>query len=681
METNIKDNFDRFVMRKIVFVLIMLVACHLVNAQYTDGCENPSGKKCIYVAPGGSGSGSLSSPYGSIQTAVNAMNPGDHIVLRGGTHAGCICISPSKNGDSWSSGQYNKMYSYPGEWAIIDGQDSCHTPCAGGGEPGGILLGYAVWATGNTAYDLKYWWFERLELTGGSGRSDIPGIHSAGFWGNGGPFKFRYLYIHDNQADNGGENPGGLKGQCWQDSLVEYCYFKNNGMRAGGGDNNNPANLVIYSDYNPEYIARNGFNVNDNQGHAYRNEIRYNYFEGSYASFKNKNAQFLTARPSMSSLDWQDSEYDTYGDKIHHNIFYGASVYAIGPNTDFDQIYNNIIDSNDRGIASPHEPNFGELYKIVIYNNLIRNSNSWDIRRFTDTAPPTHYGWDYNNMIENPSGCNWIECDNECSIAVGACGGGSLSEYYNTNNFFYNPSSSLFNLERTTYSASGFETQTKTAGPKIVYTTSSGSPYVGSSGADKYITRGDYSLGSGATIADGGVGGAHPYLNGVTIPSYVGAVNPDDNAWVAGVMGLRDVAVLQSMDLDDPTWIEGSGATGPVCGNGNCEAGETNTNCPDDCPSGPVCGDGTCDAGETNANCPDDCPSGPVCGDGTCDAGETNTNCPADCQIDCVHEADLPVCDGCIDTTELSAYIDKWKAGTAEINNLMTVISLWKQGC
>jgi len=654
METDINDNHCRFTMKKIIVVLIILIACHFVSAQYTDGCENPSGKKCIYVAPGGSGSGSPSSPYGSIQTAVNAMNPGDHIVLRGGTHAGCICINPSKNGDSWSSGHYNKMYSYPGEWAIIDGQDSCHTPCAGGGEPGGILLGYAVWATGNTAYDLSYWWFERLELTGGSGRSDIPGIHSAGFWGNGGPFKFRYLYVHDNQADNGGENPGGLKGQCWQDSLVEYCYFKDNGMRAGGGDNNNPANIVIYSDYNPEYIANNGFNANDNRGHAYRNEIRYNYFEGSYTGFKNKNAQFLTSR-----TNWQDAQYDTYGDKIHHNIFYGASVYAIGPNTDFDQIYNNIIDSNDRGIASPHEPNFGELYKIVIYNNLIRNSNSWDIRRFTDTVPSTHYGWDYNNMIENPGGCNWIECNNECSIAVGACGGGSLSEYYNTNNYFYNPSSTLFNLEQTTYSAAGFETQTKTAGPKIVYSDSV-NPYIGSSGADQYITDGSHSLGSGVTIANGGVGGAHPYLSGVTIPSYVGATNPDDNDWVAGVMSLRDVAILQSMDIDDPTWIEGSGSTGPVCGNGNCEAGETTTNCPADCTASPVCGDGNCDTGEDCNNCAQDC---------------------GECPVDCVHKADQQPCDGCIDTNELSDYINQWKSGTAEMVELMAVINLWKQGC
>jgi len=96
------------------------------------------------------------------------------------------------------------------------------------------------------------------------------------------------------------------------------------------------------------------------------------------------------------------------------------------------------------------------------------------------------------------------------------------------------------------------------------------------------------------------------------------------------------------------------------------------------------CGDGTCDTGETNANCPADCPVGPVCGDGTCDNSENCSTCPDDCgncTEDCIHDADLPVCDGCIDTTELSDYVNEWKTGTVSINNLMEVIALWKQGC
>ncbi len=73
-----------------------------------------------------------------------------------------------------------------------------------------------------------------------------------------------------------------------------------------------------------------------------------------------------------------------------------------------------------------------------------------------------------------------------------------------------------------------------------------------------------------------------------------------------------------------------------VCGNGQCLAGETNASCPADCPPpAPVCGDNVCEAPETTAFCPNDCPPapppGPVCGNGQCQAGESTASCPADC--------------------------------------------------
>jgi len=104
--------------------------------------------------------------------------------------------------------------------------------------------------------------------------------------------------------------------------------------------------------------------------------------------------------------------------------------------------------------------------------------------------------------------------------------------------------------------------------------------------------------------------------------------------------------------------------------------------CADSC-SAPVSGTG-CSLGETCCASVQDCVIGPMCGDSECQAGETCENCPEDCgacAIDCVHDADLPVCDGCVDTTELSAFINMWKSGSVEMVELMGVIGLWKNGC
>ncbi len=73
------------------------------------------------------------------------------------------------------------------------------------------------------------------------------------------------------------------------------------------------------------------------------------------------------------------------------------------------------------------------------------------------------------------------------------------------------------------------------------------------------------------------------------------------------------------------------GGGNPVCGNGQCEVGESQLTCPADCGGGnPVCGNGTCEAGENATSCPQDCSTG-TCGNGSCDVGENQNNCPADC--------------------------------------------------
>ena len=99
-----------------------------------------------------------------------------------------------------------------------------------------------------------------------------------------------------------------------------------------------------------------------------------------------------------------------------------------------------------------------------------------------------------------------------------------------------------------------------------------------------------------------------------------------------------------------------SGGGGPVCGNGVCESGESQANCPGDCNgAGPVCGNGSCEAGETQAGCPADCGGGADCAGKECGSpkpGVTCGSCPEGnyCHYEfyCVPKEGIctPVCEG-----------------------------------
>jgi hypothetical protein len=148
--------------------------------------------------------GSDGNAYRTIQDAINNMVVGDTIMMRGGTYlvqnlAGdeAVHIPGAKNGDSWAAGHFNTLKSYPGEWAKIDGQGNASVT--------GVVLGWYSHDKQGLS-DLKYWVFEKFEVTGGTKIASNGGEGSA-VWANGGPNKFRYLYIHDNWTTNQSENP------------------------------------------------------------------------------------------------------------------------------------------------------------------------------------------------------------------------------------------------------------------------------------------------------------------------------------------------------------------------------------------------------------------------------------------------------------------------------------------
>jgi hypothetical protein len=469
-------------------------------------------------------SGTDGNAYRTVQGAINAMDPGDDIYIRGGRYTekngndAAIDIDPSKNGtpENWSS-----LQSMAGEWAILDGGGQ-------GGLPYDVVLGYRSHdKLGND--DLKYWKFERLEITGGG---DPEGDSGAGFWGNGGPFIFRYCYIHDNKSGSEDDNPSGICGTVWQNSLIEYCWFKDNGGYAGS----NCANISIYSDYNPAAPT-----VADINHAIHSNEYRYNLVEGSSVGFKHKNIQILCDRSGY------DMENKLKGDKIHHNIFIGQDHTAIMVKQDFCQTYNNIVE----GMLAQQESG-GSVRPIILhmtcYNNTVLDDGKI---RFSVPYDPEYqpvnvhpFWWCVNNIVAN-SANTWEISAISCAARMVSEGGTiDMSDAKIDRNLIYQPEDNTqFRIGRGAGPCSDWLSVQQM---NTCYSTSNWLSYMPGlfkdvSGNDQYKTTGNFALDDSFNISNGGINLTHPYIEGLTLPSYVGAVDPNDDIWIDQVLNLRNL--------------------------------------------------------------------------------------------------------------------------------------------
>ena len=109
--------------------------------------------------------------------------------------------------------------------------------------------------------------------------------------------------------------------------------------------------------------------------------------------------------------------------------------------------------------------------------------------------------------------------------------------------------------------------------------------------------------------------GSTPYDAGLTA---LESSNPlghhfDDQAWTKTFDRTQWVLTIWfpfvTGDNGEPSlWPHSPPFPSPICGDGVCEVsrGETNANCPGDCP--PTAGNGKCEPGENTMNCPGDCP-------------------------------------------------------------------------
>lgn len=471
-------------------------------------------------------SGSDGDAYNTIQKAVNAMRSGDDIFLRGGTYylGGSGVVIPytmSGSPDNW-----NSIQSYPGEWAILDGENNMSTRA---------LLGYT--SSGDSG-PLSYWKFERLEFARADNvtenRATAIGIHH-------GPFIVRHCYFHDIGraiANPGNNNGGAIRGSTWRDSIIEYNYFRNN---------RNP-NTVYMSDIcNFSDYVDNPASVDINNARR-SNIIRYNIFEGGSEAVKFKAQQFLSLDHSGTHMTYKDK-----GDQIHHNIFinYNSRMQFW---QDFVQVHHNIFDSCGEVCTTDPSTNFREFFHATFYNNLFKNtrlvftrgSYSTSVRNYSVTGEfglYHPYSYAFNNIFEAiygkdrgilnlgihftwSSSTNWETHMNWSTVHI-------------ENNLFhgYGLNDKVITIANSKdYSVNDMEYLGRSS---FNYAMSSSGLHT--SGQD-YKTVSAYSLGrNNRSISNGGKGGPHPYLTGINIPSYVGPCDPNDCGWVDEVLSLRNI--------------------------------------------------------------------------------------------------------------------------------------------
>jgi hypothetical protein len=288
----------------------------------------------------------------------------------------------------------------------------------------------------------------------------------------------------------------------------------------------------------------------------------------------------------LTDTDKTYTTYNEYGDKIHHNIFMNHNECSVILRQDFVQFYNNILVGPHGGLSWGQRSTWRRWYG-VFYNNTIIDSGYWSY--FDDSDQPFEANeYQVNNIYANyDAGSDqysypflwwWDNTSHDDANAV--------HEEVFDRNYIYNPiSGDLFRvgMEITPHADTHFgsftvaEYNSENSVTNYQKASSEGTDnlFESDSGGGQYTSRGAHAVSGSITIANGGVGNSHPYLSGVTLPSYLGATNPDDHDWVAGVLAL-DAAYMRQAS-GDPDWVEGSSGssnTAPVASDDNAATDE-----------------------------------------------------------------------------------------------------------
>ena len=144
---NMLINTSRGILRTLILLSLFILAPTMASAA------------TYYVAPSGNdaNAGTITQPFATLQKAQGLANPGDTIYMRGGTYALATQTTITRNG---SSGNYIKLFNYPGEVPILD--------AASNGKTGGHAI--------IRMYNISWWHIKGLEIKNSPGY----GIYLAG---------------------------------------------------------------------------------------------------------------------------------------------------------------------------------------------------------------------------------------------------------------------------------------------------------------------------------------------------------------------------------------------------------------------------------------------------------------------------------------------------------------------
>jgi hypothetical protein len=330
------------------------------------------------------------------------------------------------------------------------------------------------------------------------------------------------MYVHDNYGGSGPNGGAGIsiQGERYKAQRVKitHCWLSGNGWP--GSNNGNLSNIVFFADYQwrkfPNFDTTNSL---------WGNEVSYNLLENSAIGFKHKGAQFLCMNHEGSDMSAKER-----GSRVHHNIMRNCHEGML-VKMDFMQIHNNIAENCGVGIQVNDPPAHG--YRELFHNVCYNFQKGWSEAVHNYLTPPYHpYFYLFNNILHSKS--EKVDADNSTLALYPRYTKDApleMSTLHMASNLFLGrvPDADAIRMGMHNFSAKTF-VDNKWA--HDLWAMDAPDIFQGTEGKARFLPKADLKITADKTYADAGCGAKHPYLDGVEMPKYIGAVDPADADWV-----------------------------------------------------------------------------------------------------------------------------------------------------